>query len=257
MTSGRASGPAGEGDLARRPGRERRLHRRARCRCRGAVRPRMGCRRARTRAAPVRRRARPRRMRTRRDGERPRDSQRRRSATRRRCLVESTMRDVAEVSGASATELTNLLQRARGRARSAAAGEPGDHVDRLSPSDPGRDELRDRARARRRRRPATRPLVGPRTSVISPLGGSAKRSASSPSVPRATSSKRFVSSRHTAAGTFGHRLRRERPATPASRRGDSKATTECGQRAELPREPRSSSARPPRQVADELVAVGR
>ena len=73
---------------------------------------------------------------------------------------------------------------------------------------------------------------GPSTSVISPFGGSANRSASSAAVPRATSSNRFVSSRQTAAARAGSAAASERSVV-GSRCGDSNATAGHGHVAQL------------------------
>jgi hypothetical protein len=48
-------------------------------------------------------------------------------------------------------------------------------------------------------------VAPPNTTVISPFGGSANCAATSAAVPRTTSSKRFVSSRHTATDRSGQR----------------------------------------------------
>ncbi len=90
--------------------------------------------------------------------------------------------------------------------------------------------------------------------MISPRGGSANRSASSSSDPRTTSSKRFVSSRHTAAGRSGSSVGQHARAMPeaagATRtRRPPRATSEA-------RRERPQLARAPREVADELVAIG-
>ena len=89
--------------------------------------------------------------------------------------------------------------------------------------------------------------------MISPRGGSANLAASSSSDPRATSSKRFVSSRHTAAGRPGSSSASTR-SDAGRRRGDSNATT-------APAHDRSSAAEgaqlscAPREVPDELKAI--
>src|SRR5262249_1437438 len=62
------------------------------------------------------------------------------------------------------------------------------------------------------------------TSVTSPFGASTKRSASSEALPRATSSKRFVNSRHTATARPGSDAASER-SDAGSLLGDSNATS--------------------------------
>ena len=89
------------------------------------------------------------------------------------------------------------------------------------------------------------------TTTISPLTSSRKRRASSPSVPRATSSWSLVSSRQTAAGRSGASAASARSES-GRRRGDSKATTvsvDC--------RTRSSSPGAARQEALEAPPVGR
>ena len=87
--------------------------------------------------------------------------------------------------------------------------------------------------------------------MISPFGGSAKRTASSAALPRTTSSKRFVNSRHTATSRAGSKAASER--SDAGRRfGDSKATTGQVQPA-VSRHSASSSPRLARQEPDERV----
>ena len=120
------------------------------------------------------------------------------------------------------------------------AGQPRDDLRRPPAGKPCVDELGHGRERRRLRRAPTAP--GPRTSVISPFGGSAKRSASSAAVPRTTSSKRFVSSRQTATGRAGSAAASER-SVAGSRCGDSNATAGHFQ----PRaRPRARCARSPR-----------
>ena len=91
--------------------------------------------------------------------------------------------------------------------------------------------------------------------MISPLGGWAKRAATSSARPRTTSSKRFVSSRQTATARSGCAAASERNVA-GNRCGDSNATTGKGQRCELVPELRQRPAAP-RQEADELVTLAR
>ena len=226
---------SGERDLAGDRRADRRGRRRERCRRPDAGRPRTGCRRARTRAAraPSAGHAHAAALGAQRAASAQTSDERR--ATSRVVLRANTGDGSASVR-ATCNGVDGLVTESRGRARSGRAGEPRR---RAPPPDAARPRPPRAPRPRRATplsaRPAARRRPAPRTSVISPLGGSANRSASSASVPRTTSSKRFVSSRQTAARPLRHP-----PASAASdagsRRGDSKATTGCGQRDELVRQ---------------------
>ena len=91
----------------------------------------------------------------------------------------------------------------RGRAGSGQPGQPRHDVGRPPPRSPRPTSSATAASAPPRRRPRAHLGRRPRTSVISPFGGSANRAATSAAEPRTTSSKRFVSSRHTATGRSG------------------------------------------------------
>ena len=149
--------------------------------------------------------------------------------------------------------LSNLITARRGRA---CCARPRSAARRARPpacrGNAGLDELPDRCRCRGASS-AGQPAAAPSTSVTSPRTGSTNRSASSETVPRTTSSWRFVSSRHTAHGRSG--TTRARAASErGSRCGDSNATTGHGQPASS--SPSSASARSPAgQVAEELVAL--
>ena len=159
-------------------------------------------------------------------------------------ITELSQRAAVEVVPGTSREARNDLGRcAARRARLDEVGHGRSSLGRIGPAEPG-----------------------PSTSVISPFGGSPKRSASSAALPRTTSSNRFVSSRQTTAPLAPARAQASERSECARRLGDSKATTgqaQCAARATALRAHRPCAAgsrrrrsgRPPRPLRTSAVST--